>query len=1073
MKRALAIMLSAFLMAITLLSSLPIQVQATGAAKAAITGFEANTFAVEKGEKTKVKFTARISSDIKLNKNDVSVYDENGNYITGMRDDGLFGDECANDGIYTGVAKLYSDSVEIVNYHAQVGDVSSNTHSVKFHEKITDSDFDYAYALWDKLEAYEDMLANDGASPEEISGKVYNFLMLIAKDEIASIKVETERAFSFMLKSGIENYFEHYNDDCPDTDYESMKGQVKELSYIGESTIGVWSPYYGTDSSFSYNYKERAEAMQEIAGYDRVDAYYGSDASVNSFKNFDQYGIIMIDSHGASYNGGGYICIPRPGTYDQQDITEGHIVLSGSTVYLRGTFMQKYCETLPNTVIYIGICYGMAANNLYQPLINHGAGFVCGYDDSVSFTFDGIMMNEFGTQLVSVNSETGLQNTAGEAFAEAVRLHGDTDTYSSTRAKFIYRGNPDVVAAAIAVPTESVALNDTELTLYRLNTYKLQYNVTPIEANRYTIAWTSSDPETVSVSDKGVLTALKNGTATITLTLTDIAVEPANTLTAQCAVTVAGDMPVSGISIDTPALNIYSGTTGEVKAHVLPENATNQGLIYEVDNPEIATVDSLGKVTPVALGSTYIKITTEEGGFGGIAVVTVRSGDLNGALNVSGGTLRFRTSGSTPSVITDNARFAAQTANHSSSSSSTITLSAGTLKKGTLLSFDWKVSSESGYDFFSFNVNGSEAESISGSQDWAQFEYEIPSDGTYTFTWVYSKDYSESIGEDCGWLDNVELKGESIVHTVKFVDMDETVLSEQQVAHDSAATPPEVPAHTGYKFLAWDYDYSCIKGDISIHALYIEVETFTVTFVDHDGTVIDTQTVEIGESATAPTDPVREGYTFTGWDTDFTNVMSDITVTAQYTVNSYTITYFVDGEQYAQEQYNYGEAITPIAEPEKENYTFSGWSAIPETMPANDVRVDGTFAINTYTVTFTDGLTGETISTATVEHGADAVFPTAPEHDGYTFTGWDNDGKNITADTTITALYEESVTLGDLNGDGTINAGDAVLVLRFAAELTNLNDEQLRAGDVNADGVVNVGDAVLILRYAAGLIDKF
>ena len=78
------------------------------------------------------------------------------------------GDECANDGIYTGVAKLYSDSVEIVNYHAQVGDVSSNTHSVKFHEKITDSDFDYAYALWDKLEAYEDMLANDGASPEEI-----------------------------------------------------------------------------------------------------------------------------------------------------------------------------------------------------------------------------------------------------------------------------------------------------------------------------------------------------------------------------------------------------------------------------------------------------------------------------------------------------------------------------------------------------------------------------------------------------------------------------------------------------------------------------------------------------------------------------------------------------------------------------------------------------------------------------------------------------------------------------------------------------------------------------------------
>ncbi|MGI6176802.1 MAG: InlB B-repeat-containing protein, partial [Christensenellales bacterium] len=64
------------------------------------------------------------------------------------------------------------------------------------------------------------------------------------------------------------------------------------------------------------------------------------------------------------------------------------------------------------------------------------------------------------------------------------------------------------------------------------------------------------------------------------------------------------------------------------------------------------------------------------------------------------------------------------------------------------------------------------------------------------------------------------------------------------------------------------------------------VATYTVTFQDWDGSAIDTQQVEHGGSASAPADPEREGYTFNGWDKEFTNITSDLTVTATYTSSS-------------------------------------------------------------------------------------------------------------------------------------------------------------------------------------------
>jgi hypothetical protein len=61
-----------------------------------------------------------------------------------------------------------------------------------------------------------------------------------------------------------------------------------------------------------------------------------------------------------------------------------------------------------------------------------------------------------------------------------------------------------------------------------------------------------------------------------------------------------------------------------------------------------------------------------------------------------------------------------------------------------------------------------------------------------------------------------------------------------------------------------------------------DVITYTVVFLDHNGNVLKTEVVEEGESASAPTEPNRDGYVFTGWDKAFDKVTSDLTVTAQY-----------------------------------------------------------------------------------------------------------------------------------------------------------------------------------------------
>lgn len=101
--------------------------------------------------------------------------------------------------------------------------------------------------------------------------------------------------------------------------------------------------------------------------------------------------------------------------------------------------------------------------------------------------------------------------------------------------------------------------------------------------------------------------------------------------------------------------------------------------------------------------------------------------------------------------------------------------------------------------------------------------------------------------------------------------------------------------------------------------------------------------------------PSREGYTFIGWSSDKDSESPEYEIGAEYTadeditlyaiwrVNTYKLIYTVDGNEYKTVEASFGDRITAEKAPSKNGYTFSGWSKLPETMPANDVTVSGTF----------------------------------------------------------------------------------------------------------------------------------
>lgn len=239
---------------------------------------------------------------------------------------------------------------------------------------------------------------------------------------------------------------------------------------------------------------------------------------------------------------------------------------------------------------------------------------------SVTLTGEIQPENASNQNMIWTSDNEGVATVAGgvvtgvaEGTATITVTSAENDTIRDTATITVENGEPEIVEV------ESVSVEPAALSLTEEETRNLAHTITPSNATNQNVSWSSDNEAVATVSQAGVVTAIKEGTANITVTT------ESNNKTAICKVTVSRkDIAVTGVTLLPEALQMKLKETATLTAAVQPENATNQNVSWTSNNEAVATVDG-GIVTAGAAGTATITVTTEEGGFKATCEVTVKS----------------------------------------------------------------------------------------------------------------------------------------------------------------------------------------------------------------------------------------------------------------------------------------------------------------------------------------------------------------------------------------------------------------------------------------------------------------
>lgn len=526
----------------------------------------------------------------------------------------------------------------------------------------------------------------------------------------------------------------------------------------------------------------------------------------------------------------------------------------------------------------------------------------------------------------------------------------------------------------------------------------------------------------------GKIVALKSGEVRIKVTLKNNSKVYATAL-----VTVVND---DSLIVDfNYEKTMIKGTTQLLTYELLVEK--NRKLTFTSSNENVATIDKLGNIKAITVGTTTIETVVSslyDEGVSKTYKLVIEVKDLTFAINyvLDGGT----NSENNPNeyvpeklpLLLENPtksgyKFVGWYDNENFTGEAITEISAGIMGDVTLYAkwnaLDYRISYELNGGTNAENPDGYDVSDLPVS-------LHAPSRTGYIFKGWYMGE-NRVLAIPVGTTGNVVVsaKWEPITYTIDFDTNGglPTLSSIDYTIESDSFTLQEI-TKAGYTFDGWYNGETKVTeittgtyGNMTLVAKWT-ADLYTISYDLADG-------VNSPENPTSYTiesglitlkDPTREGYTFAGWyngeqlvTTIDSNTLENISLTAKWTVNSYKLTFDVDGNL-TERTFKYGESITAIENPTKVGHTFVGWSEeLPETMPANDITVEAKWEINSYDITYdlAGGVNNsENPTTYTIESGL--ITLKNPTREGYTFVGWYNGEQLVT---TIDSNTLENITL--------------------------------------------------------------
>ena len=492
-------------------------------------------------------------------------------------------------------------------------------------------------------------------------------------------------------------------------------------------------------------------------------------------------------------------------------------------------------------------------------------------------------------------------------------------------------------------------------------------------------------------------------------------------------------------------------------------------------NPDM----SADEVVSVIKGAA-VSINSSNAGTG-MAHLAANMYGLDPAANAAGQDNHFTSSGSYAWTVDGNSVVSGNAGVNSSTSVLKTELNLGL---DQVLTFDYKVSSEQGKDFFRVKANGAVLFETSGEQGWQTKSVTVPGHGSAAITFEYSKDSSGASGSDKAWVRNVKVEG--------------------SLSSAANITGGEVP-FTSSGSLAWvvDPDDNAAKsGNAGVHnsesvmnAVVTLKKGMMITFKYKVDAASGDNFLFKFDGRTVLTAGATDGYTSFEYSVPSSgehqlSFVFKKNASGSSGADCAYVKYFASYHTF-ESAVNGSDDFLPF-----DNETDYPWYAFHDYVGSSNWGEDNSSSYFTLTLPmqagetlsfryrsssesnydyfrfFVDGT--QQVQTSGNTNWANYTF-TASSTKTYTFK-WAFE-KDYSADNYDDAAYVDDVVYsghyavadGDADGDGSVNSADALLVMRYVMGLVGPDALDLDRCDMNGDGVVDSVDATIIMRMAMGM----